>query len=82
MKSPKSAGSQISAPKLFIHSRDDSVVPFMSAEKLYNESSGEKRIVEIRGDHNAGFIESKEAFLEAIHQFVSKISESANESSN
>ncbi len=48
----------ITVPKLFIHSVDDKVVPFVLGEKLFNAAAEPKRFERMVGDHvNAHFYE-------------------------
>ncbi|MEM7816653.1 MAG: alpha/beta hydrolase [Candidatus Aenigmatarchaeota archaeon] len=60
----------IDAPKLFLHSLDDEVVPFKLAKKLYSISKEPKKFVELRGSHNSAFLDSKEIYLNAIFSFL------------
>jgi hypothetical protein len=60
----------ISAPKLFIHSRDDTTVPIALGRKLYEAASGPKEFLEIRGDHNDGYLYDEEKFAGGITKFL------------
>jgi len=60
----------IAAPKLFIHSRDDEIVPFSLAKKLYDRAREPKEFLEVRGDHNSAFLDSKEPYISSIRAFV------------
>lgn len=64
---------KIEAPKLFIHSPDDEIVPFKLAKKLYNAASGAKEFIEINGDHNNAFLDSQEKYLSSISAFIEKL---------
>lgn len=61
---------EIGAPKLFIHSRDDEIVPFNLARKLYDVSREPKQFIEIQGDHNNAFLDSKETYISSIAAFI------------
>ncbi|MFH1856592.1 MAG: alpha/beta hydrolase [Candidatus Omnitrophota bacterium] len=61
------------APKLFIHSRDDEVVPFSLAKKLYDTAQGSKKLVEVRGGHNTSHIDSQEIYEEVLKEFFERI---------
>lgn len=63
----------ITAPKLFIHSRSDEVVPFALFEKLYRAALEPKEFAEISGDHNNGFLASADKYLSAIDLFIEKL---------
>lgn len=60
----------LDCPKLFIHSRDDEIVPFDLGRRLYELSAPPKEFLEIRGDHNAGFAESGELYRGGIERFL------------
>jgi len=70
----ESAGkvSELTCPKLFIHGRDDELIPFTQGQALYEAAAPPKQFMETPGGHNeAGFDYSDEhlrrtqAFLEA-----------------
>src|SRR3989338_1230824 len=64
---------EINAPKLFIHSRDDEIVPFNLAKKLYNHARGPKEFLEIEGDHNSAFLSSRRLYVSSISAFIEKL---------
>jgi fermentation-respiration switch protein FrsA (DUF1100 family) len=57
-------------PVLLIHSRDDEIVPFHHAQSLYRLACEPKTLLEIAGDHNSGFLLSRERYLEGLRQFL------------
>lgn len=57
-------------PKLFFHSRQDEVVSFTMGEKLYNAALGDKRLIEIGGGHDLGFLESQDTYKKALRDFI------------
>ncbi len=61
---------RIGVPKLFVHSRDDEIVPFELARKLYEAGPEPKKFVEINGGHNSAFMDSKEEYMTAIDLFI------------
>ena len=63
----------IGVPKLFIHSMDDTTVPIALGRKLYDAAPGPKAFIEIRGDHNEGYIFDEEKVKEGIKEFVRKL---------
>lgn len=63
---------KVSAPILIVHSRDDEIIPFSHAEDLYQAISGTKSMLEISGDHNNGYFESKNKYLETLRKFFNK----------
>ncbi|MDD5731081.1 MAG: alpha/beta hydrolase [Candidatus Omnitrophica bacterium] len=61
---------KVASPKLFIHSRDDEVVPFTLAKKLFDAAAQPKKLVEISGDHNRAFLISEDSYVNSIESFV------------
>lgn len=43
---------KITIPKLFLHSRQDEIVPFSIGERLYEAAAAPKNFIEISGGHN------------------------------
>lgn len=60
----------ITIPKLFIHSREDELVPFALGEKLYQAAPPPKEFLEISGGHNTAFDESQEKMMHGIMAFL------------
>lgn len=52
-------------PVMVVHSRDDELVPFASATRLFEAAHEPKRFVEIAGGHNEGFLLSGDAYRQA-----------------
>lgn len=65
---------KIDAPILFIHSKDDEIVPLALAEKLYRAAQPPKQLIQITGDHNNAFLLSRQAFLSSIASFIETLS--------
>jgi pimeloyl-ACP methyl ester carboxylesterase len=63
--------AEIEAPKLFIHSREDRVVPFELGRRVYEAAAEPKHFLEIQGGHNDGFLVSSEVYLDTIDDFLS-----------
>ncbi|MFB6230757.1 MAG: alpha/beta hydrolase [Salinibacter sp.] len=63
---------EIDAPKLFIHSRDDRVVPFELGRRVYEAAAEPKQFLEIEGGHNDGFLVSADEYLRTIDDFLSE----------
>lgn len=59
----------VKAPLLSLHSREDEIVPFSQAERVFAASLGPKKLVEIRGDHNNGFATSEKVYRAALAEF-------------
>jgi fermentation-respiration switch protein FrsA (DUF1100 family) len=58
------------APVLVLHSRDDEIMPFELGERLFEAASEPKSFVEMRGDHNTGFLLSQPEYAHALRQFL------------
>ncbi|WP_253449171.1 alpha/beta hydrolase [Halomonas sp. Y3] len=63
----------ITAPLLVIHSRDDEIIPFAEGEAVYRAARDPKRLLEIRGGHNTGFLESEPDYSEGIDGFLVEV---------
>lgn len=63
---------EIDAPILFIHSREDRVVPFELGRRVYEAASEPKQFLEIQGGHNDGFRVSEDVYLPTIEDFLSE----------
>ena len=63
---------RLTMPKLFLHSRQDDVVPFFMGEQNFQAAAPPKKFIELVGDHNEGYIDSGATYIEAIKKFISK----------
>jgi len=64
---------EIHAPVLFIHGRNDEIVPLKLAYKLYHQANHPKEFVELSGDHNASFFDSLQKVTSSISAFIRKL---------
>ncbi|MCM8800307.1 MAG: alpha/beta hydrolase [Candidatus Omnitrophica bacterium] len=64
---------KITSPKLFLHSKDDEIVPFSLAKKLFDAAPPPKKLVELTGDHNSCFLDAKESYLLSINNFIKEL---------
>ncbi len=62
---------QVGIPKLFIHSRNDEIIPFSHGEYNYSHAPAPKSFLEISGGHNDGFMVSHAVYENGLRQFVS-----------
>ncbi len=60
----------VTVPKLFLHSREDEVVPFSLAERLYQTAPSPKELLPLPGMHNNGYL-TKE-YLSGLKGFLQK----------
>ncbi|MFY0989553.1 alpha/beta hydrolase [Halomonas sp. C05BenzN] len=63
---------RITAPLLVIHSREDEIIPFAEGQLVYAAAREPKRLLEIRGGHNTGFIDSEPDYSAGIDAFLSE----------
>ncbi|MBN1333520.1 MAG: alpha/beta hydrolase [Synergistales bacterium] len=64
----------VTFPVMVIHSREDDIIPFKLGKRLYDLiNSPDKMILVIRGDHNTGFWESREIYIEGLNHFLEKV---------
>ncbi len=60
----------IEIPKLFIHSKDDEIVPLELGRRLFETAPPPKEFLEITGGHNEGYSESQEKFTRGMELFL------------
>lgn len=63
---------RITAPVLVVHSPDDTLIPYRNGKGLYERITAPKQFLEIRGDHNDGFVLSMEKYLAGWEEFLQK----------
>jgi fermentation-respiration switch protein FrsA (DUF1100 family) len=63
----------VDAPKLFIHSIEDEVVPFGMGKRLYARAQKPKQFLKIRGGHQDGFLVSARLYTDTIAQFLGSV---------
>ena len=64
---------KISCPVLFIHSKNDEIIPYSLGIENYKSAKEPKEFLEIQGSHNDGFMVSGEKYMEGIAKFVENI---------
>jgi fermentation-respiration switch protein FrsA (DUF1100 family) len=64
--------TRIRAPVLVAHSRHDEIIPFSMGETIFEEALEPKSFLEMEGDHNAGFWISRETYVPALHEFLTR----------
>ncbi len=60
-------------PKLFIHSREDEIIPYRLARRLYEASPHPKEFVSMNGPHNESFFIFASEYKKAIKEFIDKL---------
>ncbi len=64
--------SHLRCPLLVVHSRDDEIIPFTMAEAIYASAVEPKSLLVIWGDHNNGFLLSRDRYLPGLNEFIQK----------
>lgn len=62
----------VASPVLVIHSPTDEIVPYAMGRRLFEAASSPKDFLEIKGDHNGGFLRSGELYTDGLDQFIQK----------
>lgn len=57
-------------PVLIVHSRDDEIIPFAMGKALYEAAPAPKAFIELAGDHNNGFLLSRDRYREELAKFI------------
>lgn len=65
--------AQLPSPVLVVHSRDDEIIPFTMGQRIFDAVTQEKQLVELHGDHNAGFWISRETYIPALGAFFDTV---------
>jgi len=65
--------SKVDYPVLVLHSPDDEIMPFLLGKKVYQSANQPKRFVEMKGDHNYGFVLSQPGYERAIGEWLDEI---------
>ncbi len=65
--------SQLNCPVLVVHSRHDEIIPFSMGQAIYAAVKQEKKFLELRGDHNNGFLISQREYVAGFRDFTQAI---------
>ena len=60
----------VDAPVLVVHSPDDEVIPAHHGRAVYEAAPAPKQFLEISGDHNTGFLQSREEYTQGIAEWL------------
>ena len=63
---------RIRCPLLIVHSREDEVIPFSHAERLYAAAHPPKEFLEIQGRHYQGYLTSGSLYTEGLQRFFQR----------
>lgn len=62
--------ANVGCPALFLHSRQDDIIPFELGRRLFEAAREPKTFFEMKGSHNDGFLETGPAYAAAIARFL------------
>ncbi|QVL49027.1 MAG: alpha/beta hydrolase [Thiocapsa sp.] len=62
--------SRVRSPVLVLHSPHDEIVPYSLGRKLFEAAREPKRLVDLRGDHNSGFLASQPDYERSLAAFI------------
>ncbi|MFP4354354.1 MAG: alpha/beta hydrolase [Phycisphaerae bacterium] len=63
----------VDCPVLVIHSHEDGMIRYSHGESLFAAAGEAKRFLEIRGDHNGGFVESGRVYTDGLEAFLDEL---------
>jgi len=63
----------LNCPVLVVHSRDDEIIPFAMGQAVYTVVKQDKTFLEIRGDHNNGFLISQWDYVAGLKDFFETV---------
>jgi uncharacterized protein len=64
---------ELKLPKLFLHARNDEVIPFAHGRRLFEAAADPKEFVALRGGHGDAFELDSAAYYGAIGRFVAEL---------
>lgn len=70
---------KIYCPVLFIHSKQDEIIPYKLGIENFNKANEPKQFLELHGSHNDGFLVSGDIYQSGIRKFISEITFTKNE---
>ena len=63
--------AEVVCPVLVVHSPDDEIIPYHHGQALFQAAHPPKAFLELKGDHNMGFLLSGEHYLRGLDDFLS-----------
>jgi len=65
--------AHLDCPVLVVHSKHDEIIPFTMGQAIYAAVKQQKKFLELRGDHNNGFLISQEDYIAGLKDFTQAI---------
>lgn len=69
----REALSEVTAPVLVVHSRDDDIIPFSHGRALFEAAGEPRQFLELEGDHNTGFLRSRGRYVQGLEAFLQRL---------
>lgn len=66
----RAALAESRTPVLVIHSPEDEIIPFAHGERLYQAAPEPSSFLELRGDHNTGFLRHRQRYVAGLDEFL------------
>ena len=66
----RSRMANIAIPILVIHSQEDEIIPFSHGKTLFQLARQPKQFIQLQGDHNYGFLESRDTYSKGWDKFI------------
>ena len=63
----------VKMPKLFLHSPEDSIIPYAHGQKLFAAAHGIKRFVDVKGGHQDAYSIDKAKYFGAVAQLLREV---------
>ena len=64
---------RIHCPVLIVHSRDDELIPFRHAQRLYAAVTGKKEFIEVGGPHKGGYKPTLGKYQRGVQRFLTEL---------
>ena len=64
---------KVSCPVLVLHSPDDEIIPYTLGRRVYAAAREPKQFVDLKGDHNSGFLQSQPDYEISLARFVKSL---------
>lgn len=69
---------RVTVPTLFLHSPEDDIIPYaMALRNLGASGAAKKRLVDLKGSHNEGFLDAGPLYPKAIRDFLASLPKEA-----
>lgn len=65
--------ADIHCPIIFIHSKNDEVIPFEQSQRNYSAANEPKKFIEINGGHGSGFLLSKQTYVTNLQKALAEM---------